>query len=272
MKGLVDALRALGSDLRCPGREGFFPLEYPGPWPARGPGRNRRARKQPNALGPPYRRAAGGSETAITLSAPVRESFVEMTVRLMSRFGVSVMAGPGNFTVPAGRYALGQTEASYAIEPDATSASYFLALPLVTGGKLRLRGLRKPDPAEPRIARRPPVRRRPGPGRRRPAQCRRWARGSLRNPGARRGLTQDFAGFSDTFLTLAAISPLLQGSTRITGIAHTRRQETDRVGGMARELRRLGQEVVEAEDSLEIHPRPLRSGQVIETYGDHRSP
>ena len=85
-----------------------------------------------------------------------------------------------------------------------------------------------------------------------------------------RGVTQNFSEFSDTFLTLAAISPLLAGPTRITGIAHTRKQETDRVAGMARELTRLGQRVIETDDGLEIHPRPLVAGVEIETYHDHR--
>ena len=87
------------------------------------------------------------------------------------------------------------------------------------------------------------------------------------------GVTQNFNEFSDTFLTLAAIAPLLQGPTKITGIAHTRKQETDRVSGMARELRKLGQEVLETEDSLEIRPRPLPLADrpvEIDTYGDHR--
>ena len=39
---------------------------------------------------------------------------------------------------------------------------------------------------------------------------------------------------------------------------------------VARELRRLGQEVDETEDALEIHPRPLRAGETVETHGDHR--
>jgi len=86
----------------------------------------------------------------------------------------------------------------------------------------------------------------------------------------RRGGERDFNEFSDTFLTLAALAPLLDGPTRITGIAHTRKQETDRVAGMARELRKLGQEVVEEEDALTITPRPLRAGVEVETYGDHR--
>jgi 3-phosphoshikimate 1-carboxyvinyltransferase len=82
--------------------------------------------------------------------------------------------------------------------------------------------------------------------------------------------TEDFREISDTFLTLAAISPLREGTTKITGIAHTRKQETDRVAGMACELKKLGQHVIETRDSLEIHPRPLTPGVEIETYHDHR--
>ncbi len=92
-----------------------------------------------------------------------------------------------------------------------------------------------------------------------------------------RKITQDFNEFSDTFLTLAAIAPLLEGKTTITGIAHTRKQETDRVAGMAHELTKLGQGVLETEDSLEITPnldelrKRAAQGMIeIETYDDHR--
>jgi 3-phosphoshikimate 1-carboxyvinyltransferase len=88
--------------------------------------------------------------------------------------------------------------------------------------------------------------------------------------GKRRGVYFDFSEFSDTFLTLAAIAPLLEGPTKITGIYHTRKQETDRVAAMATELRRLGQGVKETDDSLEIHPAPFRKGVTVETHGDHR--
>jgi 3-phosphoshikimate 1-carboxyvinyltransferase len=137
--------------------------------------------------------------------------------------------------------------ADYAIEGDASAASYFLALPLVAGGQLaftnyggRLQGDVKFRDVAAAV----------GP--------------------TRRAVTQNFREFSDTFLTLAAIAPLLDGPTKITGIAHTRKQETDRVAGMANELKKLGQQVIETEDSLEIHPRPLKAGVEIETYHDHR--
>ena len=50
----------------------------------------------------------------------------------------------------------------------------------------------------------------------------------------------DFVDISDTFLTLAAISPLLSDTLEIYGIEHTRKQETDRVAAMACELVRIG--------------------------------
>ena len=60
------------------------------------------------------------------------------------------------------------------------------------------------------------------------------------------------------------------GLSGFTGIAHTRKQETDRVAGMARELKKLGQDVREENDALTISPRPLTTGVEIETYHDHR--
>jgi 3-phosphoshikimate 1-carboxyvinyltransferase len=137
--------------------------------------------------------------------------------------------------------------ASYDIEGDASAGSYFLVLPVVTGGTLsltnyggRLQGDVKFRDVAAAI----------GP--------------------ARHAVDRNFREFSDTFLTLAAIAPLLDGPTKISGIAHTRKQETDRVAGMARELKKLGQRVIETEDALEIHPRPLTAGVEIETYHDHR--
>ncbi len=135
----------------------------------------------------------------------------------------------------------------YLIEGDASAASYFLALPVVTGGALSFTNYGGPLQGDVKF------------------------REVIAAVGpARRALTQNFREFSDTFLTLAALAPLLDGPTTISGIAHTRKQETDRVAGMAHELKKLGQHVIETEDSLEIHPRPLKAGVEIETYHDHR--
>jgi 3-phosphoshikimate 1-carboxyvinyltransferase len=156
------------------------------------------------------------------------------------------------------QFAAGPT--TYDIEGDASAASYFLALPLVTGGEITLPnygGTLQGDTKFLGVMQQVGLQ---GAGR-----DFSFARGA-----ARRAVTQNFREFSDTFLTLAALAPLLDGPTRISGIAHTRKQETDRVAGMTRELRKLGQHVVETEDALEIHPRTLVSGVEIETYHDHR--
>ncbi len=137
--------------------------------------------------------------------------------------------------------------ADYRIEGDASAASYFLTLPVVTGGALTLPNYGGPLQGDMKFSE--------------------VIAAVARD---RRGLDRNFREFSDTFLTLAAIAPLLDGPTKISGIAHTRKQETDRVAGMARELTKLGQHVIETEDSLEIHPRPLVPGVEIETYHDHR--
>jgi 3-phosphoshikimate 1-carboxyvinyltransferase len=270
MKPLIDALRQLGADIRCTGEEGFFPLEIH----AVGLGGGlveldaRESSQLLSALLMVAPLAAAPVE--IQLIGGVRWPFVRMTARLMEQFGQPPIEpnSESSFRTPQGtRYT--RPTGTFAVEPDATAASYFLALPLVTSGGLVLPGLRAPgdglqgDTAFMTVLQAAGLEVRP-----RSNGCGmevRMERGSLRH-----AVSQNFSEFSDTFLTLAAISPLLDGTTRITGIAHTRKQETDRVAGMARELVRLGQDVVETQDSLEIRPRPLQAGQTIETYGDHR--
>lgn len=174
--------------------------------------------------------------------ATVSRPFVAMTERMVTQFA----AAP----------------ADYAIEGDATAASYFAALAIVTQGTVEVNGLNlAPDALQGDIE----------------FYHLLSARGLIRCSGrtvahasVRSGVIADFNDFSDTFLSLAAIAPLLDGPTKIAGIAHTRKQETDRVAGMARELKKLGQHVIETEDALEVHPRPLTAGVEIETYHDHR--
>ncbi len=272
MKPLIEALRALGADVRCTGAEGFFPLEIHARGLAGGTIEIDASESSQLLSALLMVAPLARGDVRVVLRGTVRRSYVEMTAKMMQAFrsdgsplvreeagGVFVVSAvPRPYTLPG---------AGYAIEADASAASYYLALPVVTGGRLLLeqaqdsgQGLQGDtafadvirdiggritrDPAGLEVA---------------------FAPGS-----SRAAVERNFKPISDTFLTLAAIAPLLSGVTRISGIAHTRKQETDRVAGMARELTRLGQHVVETEDALEIHPRPLRPGQEIETYGDHR--
>jgi 3-phosphoshikimate 1-carboxyvinyltransferase len=268
MQGLIAALRALGADLRCLGEEGFFPLEIRAAG-LRGGTVKIDARESSQLLSALLMAAPlARADIEIELIGAVRWPFVQMTTRLMEHFGqpAASLVSEDRILIKGGHsYAL--PSGTYAIEPDATAASYFLALPLAVGGSLVLPGMRgigqglQGDTAFADVLQRAGV----------SLLLSESGLAATYDPRfPRRGVTEDFSGFSDTFLTLAALSPLLTGPTKISGIAHTRKQETDRVAGMARELEKLGQKVVETEDALEITPQPLRSGQTIETYHDHR--
>lgn len=267
MKGLIDALRSLGADIRCLGDEGCFPIEIHAS-SLRGGLVSIDARESSQMLSALLMVAPLARQPVkITIVGGVRWPFVRMTTRLMEHFGQAPLAPDpeGTLHVPCRRYSYPQS--TYAVEPDATAASYFLALPLVTGGEMRLPGLLGPGEGLQGDTAFMKILIEAGASVSATGQC---TTSHFRAGTLRKGVTADFREFSDTFLTLAAISPLLEGPTRISGIAHTRKQETDRVAGMARELTRLGQHVIETEDALEIHPQPLRAGAEIETYGDHR--
>ncbi len=77
---------------------------------------------------------------------------------------------------------------------------------------------------------------------------------------------------SDTVQTLAVVALFAEGPTTIRGVAHIRHKETDRIGDLARELRKLGAGVDEFEDGLRIHPPAAGGlhGAQIDTYNDHR--
>lgn len=270
MKPLLEALRTLGADIRCRGEEGFFPLEIR----ARGlrGGRVSLDASESSQLLSALLMVAplAQAPVQIALTEGVRWPFVEMTARLMTRFGQPELARPAADTLRVANTARYRAPgAAFAIEPDATAASYFLALPLATGGQLDLPGLLPAGRGFQGDTRFIKVIEQVGLSVKELGDGT-GVRSARIHGGAARGVVQDFSEFSDTFLTLAALAPLLDGPTRITGIAHTRKQETDRVAGVARELRRLGQDVVEAPDALTITPRPLTTGVEIETYGDHR--
>jgi 3-phosphoshikimate 1-carboxyvinyltransferase len=274
MKGLIDALRSLGADIRCTGEEGFFPLEIH----ARGLGGGKveiDASESSQMLSGLLMVAPLAQQPVrVLFNWKLRWPFVGMTCELMKKFGRAAMTVPENpvqaLDVPTGIYHL-HTDA-YSIEPDATAASYFAALPLATSGKLTLLNLKHGLQGDTQFAE---VLKRIG-----LTGISDSPKGLVVESGPQYtgiGVTENFNEFSDTFLTLTAITPLLRGLTCISGIAHSRKQETDRVAGAARELIKLGQGVVEEHDSLTITPNlaelKKRAAQgliEIETYGDHR--
>ena len=189
----------------------------------------------------------------------VSQPYVEMTRRVMQAFGVEIQQPEvGRYRVAAGSSYVG---CEYAIEPDASAASYFWGAAAVTGGTVQVQGLGR-DSLQGDV---------------RFCECLRemgcevdYSVDSVTvRGGSLRGISVDMNAISDTVQTLAAVSLFAAGTTRITGVGHIRHKETDRIGDLARELRKLGAHVEEFEDGLAITPGTLR-GAKIATYQDHR--
>lgn len=78
-----------------------------------------------------------------------------------------------------------------------------------------------------------------------------------------------FAETSELAPTVAALCALASGPSRLTGIAHLRGHETDRLAALVTEINRLGGDAEETSDGLVIRPAKLHAG-VVHSYADHR--
>ncbi|MBN2578318.1 MAG: 3-phosphoshikimate 1-carboxyvinyltransferase [Pirellulales bacterium] len=206
-------------------------------------------------LAAPYAR----QPVELTLSGPlVSQPYVEMTLAVMQSFGVTGQREPNRFIIPSGQRYHGR---QYAVEPDASAASYFFAAAAVTGGQVTVEGLSK-NSLQGDVAF---------------CDCLQkmgctvdYQADAITVTGGRlHGIDVDMNAVSDTVQTLAAVALFAAGPTTIRGVAHIRHKETDRIGNLAKELRKLGAEVEELEDGLKISPQPLHAAE-IETYDDHR--
>jgi 3-phosphoshikimate 1-carboxyvinyltransferase len=192
----------------------------------------------------------------------VSRPFVGTTRAVMEAFGAMVRPEGDEvgerFVVEPGGY----RGRDYAIEPDATAASYFFAAAALTGGTVRVSGLGR-DSTQGDLAFVDVL---AGMG----CMVEFNAEGvTVRGPARLTGIDVDLGPLSDTAQTLAAIAPFAGGPTTLRGLAHTRHQETDRLAAVTTELRRLGGRVDERADGLTIYPAALRGGTVA-TYDDHR--
>jgi 3-phosphoshikimate 1-carboxyvinyltransferase len=186
--------------------------------------------------------------------------YVEMTRRVMAAFGGDASADPNYAEIRvsnAKRYA----GREYAIEPDASAASYFFAAAAIVGGRVTVEGLSR-DSLQGDVAF---------------CDCleRMGARvkyetNSITVEGAPlHGVDVDMNAISDTVPTLAVAALFARGPTTITNVAHIRHKETDRIAATACELRKLGAAVKEFDDGLRIEPGLLHHA-AIDTYNDHR--
>lgn len=91
----------------------------------------------------------------------------------------------------------------------------------------------------------------------------------IRGGGTVRAADLDLSIGGELAPTVATLLAFADGPSTVSGIGHLRGHETDRLTALATEIGRLGGEVVEHEEALEIHPRPLHGG-AWEAYADHR--
>ena len=193
---------------------------------------------------------------------------IAMTVQMLRDAGAEVESwAQGETAGPPDTWRVqpGQIEPQdVCVEPDLSNAAPFLSAALVTGGTVT-------------IERWPTVTSQPAGqilglltsfG----AQCT-LAGGDLTitRGGRIRGVTADLADAPEVAPVAAALAALADGPSRLTGIAHMRHQETDRLAALATELNALGGDVTELPDGLAIRPRPLRVGErPFASYDDHR--
>ncbi len=189
-----------------------------------------------------------------------RRAYIDLTCEMMSEFGVNVKKDGDAYRVPAVKKYQART---YLIEPDLSTASYFFAAAAVTAGKVCVLHMRRETLKQGD----------------KHFLCVLELMGCLiaqnekgiciRGPEHLKGIEVDMQNFSDPFMTLACIAPFASSPTTITGIAHTRLQESDRIEAIASELTTLGVQVETGEDWIRIHPGVPVAAKV-DSHQDHR--
>ncbi len=184
---------------------------------------------------------------------------IEMTVTELHKRGVEVDdSQPRRWTVAPGPIAALDDE----IEPDLSNAGVFIAGALVTGGSIRIRNWpERTDQAGDS-----------------------WQAivtafgGSVERDGGDlvfsagptlTGVELDLHDVGELTPVVAAIAALADGPSRLTGVAHLRGHETDRLAALVAEINCLGGDAEELEDGIVIRPRPLHAA-TFRTYDDHR--
>lgn len=192
----------------------------------------------------------------------ISKPYIDITLNLMNRFGVQVkkidwkyfvIPGSGGYVSPGEIF----------VEGDASSASYFLAAGALAGdievkgiGKNSIQGDIKFTEALTLMGAEIQI-----------------LEGSIKasKAGTLQAINLDCNHIPDAAMTLAVLALFAKGTTKLHNIGSWRVKETDRIKAMATELKKLGAEVVEGEDFIEITP-PLHIKENIEidTYDDHR--
>ena len=264
---LVDGLRQIGCDVRYVGNEGYPPLDiHPAEVRLDAPIRVRGDVSSQFLTALLMALPLAGETAVIEVTTElISKPYIEITLNLMARFGVSVeREGWSRFSIPGGQGY--RAPGVVHVEGDASGASYFLAAGAIAGGPVRVEGVgRDSIQGDVRFAE---------------ALAAMGARITMgdnwieaRSPGhgKLRAFDLDLNHIPDAAMTLAVAALFADGPCKLRNIASWRVKETDRIAAMATELRKLGATVAEGDDWLGVSP-PLTfaANAAIDTYDDHR--
>ena len=202
----------------------------------------------------------GGLRVRMEPSA-VSLPYVELTRAVMRDFGVEATPLESlTWRIPAARY----RATTFSVDGDHSSASFFMAAPLVVGGCVRLERIdprsAQADACFPRILEQLGARVRSGET---------WI--EIRSDGSVPAFDLSMKHAPDLVPTVAALGLFSDGPSVIRDIAHLRLKESDRIEQLAVNLRRVGRQVEIHEDCLKIgQPGTELRAARIETAGDHR--
>ncbi len=259
---LVDALSNLGAQISYPAKKGCYPLQVKGAG-LRG-GTTRVSGKISSQFLSGILLASPLAENPVTvqvLDGIVQHSYVDLTVALMRQFGAEIEHNSdlSRFEIQPTRYRAATLE----LEADASTSCYFLSLAALTNGEVTISNLAsttsQPDLQLVDFFEKMGVK-----------VARSKTSITVKGMGTLKGgFEANLRELSDQALTLAAVSVFADAPIRISGVAHIRHHESDRVHCMYEALSALGIKVDEHEDGLTIHPGSPRPA-TVSSYDDHR--
>ena len=213
--------------------------------------------------------------TAILMAAPlfdgdlnisiigdlVSKPYIDITIGVMAKFGVQVENNNyQHFVVKAGQNY--KSPISIMVEGDASSASYFIAAAAINGGEIEINGVGKASvQGDIGFAK---VMEQVG------AKIDWYDEKLVVRKGELNGVDINANAIPDAAMTLATVALFAKGKTAIRDIYNWRVKETDRLHAMATELKKLGAEVVEGNDFIEVAPPEKFNLVDVDTYDDHR--
>lgn len=209
---------------------------------------------------------ASGPVTLRLTDDLVQPAYIGITINLMKEFGADVEHRPDyrEIYVRPRRY----QGRALTLEADASSACYFLALPALAPGRVRVTNVGtaslQPDAAFVDVleAMGVIVHRTPG------SLATESPAGGLAK--LRGGHTFDMKPMSDQALTLGVLAAFADAPVTVTNVGHIRKHESDRISVLSQNLSRMGVTVDEREDAFTVHPGSMR-GALIDPHDDHRN-